>query len=84
MLQSDQTRGDLETRERAIQRELADLKTQLAEMNHEKQLQKESVQQAERANKVLRLELEEKDRTIRQLQDEVHFSDNNGALMFEL
>lgn len=73
MLQSDQTRGDLESRERAIQREVSELQAQLAEMNQEKQLQKESVQQAERSNKILRLELEEKNHTIRKLQDEVSF-----------
>lgn len=74
MLQSDQSRGDVETRERNMQKELKELRAQLAEVLHEKQVHKESVQHAERNNKVIRLELEEKDNTIRQLQDEVQIN----------
>lgn len=71
MLQTDQSRGDIESREVAYQKELKDLRAQLSELAHEKQLQKESVLQAERSNKTIRLELEEKENIVRQLQDEV-------------
>lgn len=71
MLQTDQSKGDIESRERTYQKELKDLRAQLSELAHEKQLQKESVLQAERSIKTIRLELEDKENTVRQLQDEV-------------
>ena len=71
MLQTDQSKGDIESRERTYQKELKDLRAQLSELAHEKQLQKESVLQAERSIKTIRLELEDKENTVRQLHDEV-------------
>lgn len=71
MLQSDQTKGDVESREKVYQRELKELRAKLNEVNHERHVQKESVLQAERSNKTIRLELEEKENIVRQLQDEV-------------
>ena len=73
MVQTDQTRGDIESRERAYQKELKDLRSQLSEMAHEKQLQKESVLQVERSNKNIQLELEEKEKAMQKLKDEVTF-----------
>jgi hypothetical protein len=73
MVQTDQTKGDIESRERAYQKELKDLRSQLSEMTHEKQLQKESVLQAERSNKNIQLELEEKEKAMQKLKDEVTF-----------
>ncbi len=74
MLQTDQSKGDVENRERTYQKELKDLRAQLSELAHEKQLQKENVLQAERSIKTIRLELEDKENTVRQLQDEVGLS----------
>lgn len=71
MLHLDQSRGDVESRERNCQKEVKDLRAQLAEVTREKQAQREGVMQAERATQVVRLELEEKENTIRQLHDEV-------------
>ena len=73
MVQTDQTRGDIESRERAYQKELKDLRAQLSELAHEKQLQKETVLHAERSNKNIQLELEEKEKAIQKLKDEVNF-----------
>lgn len=74
MLQTDQSKGDVENRERTYHKELKDLRAQLSELAHEKQLQKENVLQAERSIKTIRLELEDKENTVRQLQDEVGLS----------
>lgn len=71
MLQTDQSKGDVENRERVYQKELKELRSQLTELNHERQVQKESVLQAERSVKTIRLELEERENAVRQLQDEV-------------
>lgn len=71
MLQTDQNKGDSESRERVYKQELKELRSQLSELNHERHLQKEGVQQAERSVKTIRLELEEKENIVRQLQDEV-------------
>lgn len=73
MVQTDQTRGDIESRERAYQKELKDLRAQLSELAHEKQLQKETVLHAERSNKNIQLELEEKEKAMQKLKDEVNF-----------
>lgn len=71
MLQTDQSKGDVESRERIYQKELKDLRAQLTELNHERQLQKESVLNAEKSNRTIQLKLEEKEIAVRQLQDEV-------------
>lgn len=71
MLQTDQSKGDVENRERVYQKELKELRSQLTELNHERQAQKETVLQAERSVKTIRLELEERENAVRQLQDEV-------------
>ena len=71
MLLSDKNRGDSETRERSLQREVTELRFQLSELTRDKQMQKEGVQQAERSNKMMQHDLEEKEKTIRQLRDDV-------------
>lgn len=72
MVQTDQGRGDVEDRERAYQKELKELRAQLSELTHEKQLQSESALKAERLKKDIELELEEKDKTLRKLRDDVN------------
>ena len=71
MLLSDKSRGDSETREHSLQREVTELRFQLSELTRDKQMQKEGVQQAERSNKMMQHDLEEKEKTIRQLRDDV-------------
>lgn len=71
MLFSDQNRGEAESRERSLQREVTDLRFQLSELTRDKHMQREGVQQTERSNKMMQLDMEEKEKTIRQLQDEV-------------
>ncbi|XP_046437712.1 paramyosin-like isoform X1 [Daphnia pulex] len=83
MVQTDQTKGDIESRERAYQKELKDLRSQLSEMAHEKQLQKESVLQAERSNKNIQLELEEKEKAMQKLKDELHREKSSRQRMEE-
>jgi len=75
MLLSDRNRGETESRERSLQREVTELRFQLSELTRDKQMQREGVQQTERSKKMMQLDLEEKEKTIRQLQDDVrhHF-----------
>lgn len=74
MVQTDQGRGDIENREKAYQKELKDLRAQLSELTHEKQLQSESALKVERLKKDIELELEEKDKVLRKLRDEASIS----------
>lgn len=74
MVQTDQGRGDIEIREKAYQKELKDLRAQLSELTHEKQLQSESALKVERLKKDIELELEEKDKVLRKLRDEASIS----------
>lgn len=71
MLLFDKSRDETENRERSLQREVTELRFQLSELTRDKQMQREGVQQTERSNKIMQLELEEKEKTIRQLQNDV-------------
>lgn len=66
-------RGDGESRERFLQKETLELRTQLALTLGEKQQLLDKSNQAEQLVKVTLQQLDEKDDTVRQLQDEVTF-----------
>jgi hypothetical protein len=73
VLESEQHQGDSESRERFLQKETLELRTQLALLLGEKQQLLENSKHSEQVANDTMLKLDEKEGTIRHLKEEVRF-----------